>query len=191
MSLLYAWQFNPAVTYDLDLLDETVDPVAWETTDAFEDVYLLTAFTLYNRRCLWPRYYRTLDRATVISNADFILAGRGTPRELGREYPGYSLVKSLRAGDKEIHVLRAETLPRPSYRALYANAFLADRRPTADDRAVIEYDLSMNRILRGDAGATDENQETFAPGATRPSRTIYWTGHYQTLQKMAVRLKKK
>ena len=51
--------------------------------------------------------------------------------------------------------------------------------------------ILRGQILRGDAGATEENEETFGPGAARPPRTIYWTGHYQTLQKLAVQLKKK
>jgi hypothetical protein len=65
MSLLYAWQFNPAVTYDLDLFEQVPDQAGWETPETFEDLYLLTAFSLYNRRCLWPRYYWTLDRAVL------------------------------------------------------------------------------------------------------------------------------
>lgn len=191
MSLLYAWQFNPAATYDLDLFEQTPDPAAWETTDAFEDIYLLTAFTLYNRRCLCPRYYRTLDRATVAANADFILAGRGSPEELKREYPGYVFVKSLRAHGVCIHILRAAAMPRPSYRALFAEAFVNSRTPTAEDRAAIRYDLSMNAILRGDAGAQDAISKAFELDATVPRRNIYWTGNYKRLQKIAAQILEK
>lgn len=184
MSLLYAWQFNPAVTYDLDLFEQAPDPAGWETTEAFEDLYLLTAFTLYNRRCLCPRYYRTLDRATVAANADFILAGRGSPGELAGEYPEHVFVKSLHARGKNIHVFRAASMPRPSYRSLFAEAFLNSRMPTDEDRAAIRYDLWMNAILRSDIGSQDASNLD----ATVPRRNIYWTGNTKRLQKMAARI---
>lgn len=51
--------------------------------------------------------------------------------------------------------------------------------------------IFRGQILRGDSDTTKGSKETFGPGAARPPRTIYWTGHYQTLQKLAVQLKKK
>ena len=193
MALLYAWQFNPAVTYDLDLFEQAPDRAGWESPNAFEDLYLLTAFSLYNRRCLWPRYYWTLDRATVVSNADFVLAGRGSPEELARHYPGHVFLNTLSCGGETVHVLRAASMPRPSYRSLYANEVLAKTNPTDEDRAAIYYELSMNAILRGDFAAWDAIEKELSPqlNPTVPRRNIYWTGNYKRLHKMATRILEK
>jgi hypothetical protein len=190
MDLLYAWQFNPAVTYDLDLYERAPDGGRWETSNEFEDLYLLNAFGLYTRCCLWPRYYRTLDRETVVANADYILSNRGSPEELEREYPGHIFVKSLHARGETVHVLRAASMPRPSYRSLYAKAFLAGRTPTDEDYATIYYDLRMNAILRGDSAGLNAVEKEFGPrlNPAVPRRNIYWIGSYKRLQKIAVQL---
>ena len=192
-ALLYAWQFNPAVTYDLDLFDQAPDRTHWETPGAFEDLYLLTVFGLYTRCCLWPRYYWTLDRATVVSNADFILAERGSPEEWARRYPGHVFLKTLSCGDEPVHVLRAVSLPRPSYRSLYAKEVLAQTNPTDEDRAAIYYERSMNAILRGDFAAWEAIEKEFSSplNPTVPRRNIYWTGNYKRLQKMATQILEK
>lgn len=187
MALLYAWQFNPAVVYDLDLFEQAPNQAGWEMPESFEDLYLLTAFSLYNRRCLWPRYYWTLDRATVLSNADFVLAGCGSPEELVRHDPGHVFVKTLSSGDRTVHILRAASMPRPSYRSLYAHVMLAKSSPTDEDRAAIFYELSMNAILRGDFAELEAVKKELGPQLkpTAPRRNIYWTGNYTRLQKMA------
>ena len=194
MALLYAWQFNPSVIYDLDLLEQASERARWETPDTFEDLYLLNAFGLYTRCCLWPRYYRTLDRATVVSNADFILAGRGSPEELARKYPEHVFLKTLKAGGATVHVLRAVSMPRTSYRSLYAHAVLAAMTPATDeDLATIYYDLLMNATLRGDSAALDAVKKELGPrlNTAVPRRNIYWTGNYKRLQKMAAQILEK
>jgi hypothetical protein len=190
MALMYAWQFNPAIVYDLDLFEQVSDRARWETLGTFEDMYLLNAFGLYTRCCLWPRYYWTLDRETVVSNADFVLAGRGSPEELARNYPGYIFLKTLRSGAATVHILRAASIPRPSYRSLFAKAFLISRMPTDEDRATVYYDLAMNASLRGDSAGLEAVQKELGLrlNPAVPRRNIYWTGNYKRLQKLSAQI---
>ncbi len=185
-ALLYAWQFNPAVTYDLDLLDRVPDRNGWETPPGFQDLFLLTAFSLYNERCGSPRRYWTLDRATVVENADFILAARGSAAELAAEFPSHLPVTAVNVGPETIHVLRAVSMPRPAYRALYAREYLEANTPADDELAAVYYELRMNALLRKDSTELAEIEKDIGPRVKPdvPRRNIYWTGNYRRLQEM-------
>jgi hypothetical protein len=84
-------------------------------------------------------------------------------------------------------------MPRPSYRSLFAKAFLNSRMPTDEDRAAIFYDVSMNAILRGDSAGLDAVKKELGPrlNPAVPRRNIYWTGNYTRLQKLAAQISEK
>jgi 4-amino-4-deoxy-L-arabinose transferase-like glycosyltransferase len=184
MALLLAWRFHPAVVYDLDLLREDGGRSRANRDARFEDLYFLTAFDLYNRRCLWRTYYRTLDADTVVSNADYVLVcgTRDDARDLQtRQYRSTGVVGT---GSSRVQVWVTETPRTRSYRTIYARGFLRSGRTLApEDRAAVYFDLAMNAILRRDLPEVDRilAEHPLEPGR----RNIYWTGSDKMLEQTA------
>lgn len=179
LALLFAWHLNPAVVYDLDILAEDDRRDRAVAYARFEDLYFLTAFNLYNRRCLWRRYDHTLDRETVLAGADFALvsaerAGGWDPRAAGfREAGGAG------EGAQRVTVWAAPGPSAHSYRSLYARAFLAggETLQPADSTAVC-FDLAMNALWRRNLPEVRQWMAACpALGDGAPGmRNIYWTG---------------
>jgi hypothetical protein len=188
MALLFGWRLHPAVVCDLDLLREDRGRTGASRHDRFEDLYFLTVFDIYNRRCLWRTYNRTLDADTVLNNADYVLvSGKGNDAP-NLEARGYRSAGVVGTGSSRVQVWAAET-PRPrSYRSIYARSFLGSGRPLApEDRAAIYFELAMNAILRRDLPEVDRILAEYPPEPGREARrrSIYWTGSDKQLEETA------
>jgi 4-amino-4-deoxy-L-arabinose transferase-like glycosyltransferase len=146
-SLALAAALWPAVVYDLDLWRGEEDP-AFRLPQAFEhseDLYLVSMYNLYNRRCNWRRYYVTLSRRQVLEHADFVLVRNGPPP------PGaFEPAATIPGAGGEITVYRAAAPRVESYRAIYAREFL--RRGRSRDPADVQpliFSVFVDRALRG------------------------------------------
>jgi hypothetical protein len=187
MALLFAWQFHPAVVYDLDLLKEDHRQSREVAYGRFEDLYFLSVFNLYNRRCLWRDYYHTLDADTVLANADFVLASRERGSARGAPPPGFRSVGAIGTGAAEVRVLEATTPRGRSYRSIYAREFLRSGHALApQDSATVYSDLSMNALLRGDFPEVKRllTEYPIERGRAAGVRNIHWTGNDTQLKEM-------
>jgi hypothetical protein len=185
MALLLTWRFNPAVCYDVDLIPPR-EPAgqAW-AYHSFEDLYYLAAFNTYNRRCLYGRYDFTLDRQTVVANADYVIVAEVDDSRLTSLWPQYARIMSLGDGRHRIHLLARRGGSGLSYRRLYAREFLTRGRPSeAADLAAIYFDMAMDAMLRGDRQGLEEILAEFPPErfSAGEVRNIYWTGTMASLR---------
>lgn len=187
MALLFAWQFHPAVAYDLDLLQEDHRQSREVAYGRFEDLYFLSVFNLFNRRCLWRDYYHTLDADTVLANADYWLVSGEHGNARGVPPPGFRSVGAIGTGAAEVRVLEATTPRVRSYRSIYAREFLRSGPALApQDSAAIYFDLSMNALLRGDFPEAKRlfTEYPIDRGRAAGMRNIYWTGSETQLKEM-------
>lgn len=192
MALLLAWHLNPGVAYDLDALESPELRRSDEAYRSFEDLFLVNAFNLYNRRCLWPCLYETLDRETVVAHADYILARGGSPEAWAQRFPHHRVAFAVRSPRDTIYVLAAAAPSEHSYRELYARAYLQTGRATAEEEAAVFEDLCMNAALRGDwarlASLRQEWAGRLPPGVER--KPIYYTANMLALHQQSLALRR-
>jgi hypothetical protein len=189
-ALALTWQGFPGVVYDLDLFDDPArisDRIPYRR---FEDLFFLAAINTYNWRCGWRWYHGTLERETVISNADFLILNDFDATELERRFPNHSRVATIPRENGVIHLLRSSR-PTTPYRTLYARSFLA-RHPALPDRErrTIAEEMLIAAVLGGEAESARRLVREFPvlgkPGIT--ARNIYWIGGYPALLDLARQL---
>jgi hypothetical protein len=188
MALLLTWRLGPAVCYDVDLIPQREPAGPSWAFRTFEDLYFLTAFNTYNRRCGYDRYDFSLDRGTVVANADYVIAGRTDDALLDARWPDHERIMSLGEGRARIHLLARRGGGAVSYRRLYAREFLARVHPSsAAELKPICADLTMDALLRGDRRALEATLAQCPPEnlGTGDTRNIYWTGTMVSLRRMA------
>jgi hypothetical protein len=186
-ALALTWQGFPGVVYDLDTFadpERISDRIPYQR---FEDLFFLAGINTYNSRCGWRWYHGTLERETVIGNADFLILNDLDASELRRLFPSHERVATIPRETGEIHVLRSSR-PTAPYRTLYARAFL-ERNPALSGQEVrtIAEEMLIAAVLGGDAAAAHALAREFPvlgdPGIT--ARNIYWIGGYPALLDLA------
>jgi hypothetical protein len=189
-ALALTWQGFPGVVYDLDIFadrERISDRIPYQQ---FEDLFFLAGINTYNSRCGWRWYHGTLERETVIANADFLILNDFDSSELQRLFPSHARVATIPRQTGEIHVLRSSR-PTTPYRTLYARTFL-ERNPTLPVQEIrtIAEEMLIAAVLSGDAAAAHAIARDFPvlgePGIT--ARNIYWIGGYPALLELTRQL---
>jgi hypothetical protein len=180
-ALALSWQAFPGVVFDLDTFEDAgriSDRVPYEQ---FEDLYFLAAINTYNRRCGWRWYHGSLDRQTVVDNADFVILNDVDSRGWEGRFPSHTHVETIPTDGGDIHLLKSSRSTTP-YRALYARAFL-ERNPALPDqemRTIAEEMLIATVLGGGDARPLIREFPILNnPGVS--ARNIYWIGGYPAL----------
>lgn len=184
MALALAWNFGPGVTYDIDFMK---DPRAKHSRfgfDNFEDLYFLESFNIYNRQCLWNSNYITLDYQTVLENADYLIAGEASPKDLKDLYPKFRLVQQWKTEKGAVRLLQAVSPSRVSYRTLYARRYLAEGKQDPETYSAVYLDLIMNAALRQDSAQIVDLQKELVPRLDHMAKpkNIYWVRDRARLQ---------
>jgi hypothetical protein len=176
-----AWQFTPAVVYDLDALPAPGRPSSSIAYRRFEDLFSYTHFTLYNNRLFWPRPYVTLNAQDILANADYILLKNYTPQAAAARFPTHQRLTTVQTPAARILILKSRR-PTTPYRELYARQFLG-RLPPSRPRDQIEldticYDLVRTRYFAHRSCDPAEILPLFPAGYVcgRSNRHIYWVG---------------
>lgn len=187
-ALALAWQAFPGVVYDLEAFEDPERMSERIPYERFEDLYILTAFNAYNRRCGWTRYYGTLSRDRVVSNADFVLVGDADADEATRRYPDHVWLATIERAGGDIQVLRAGGTRTTPYRVLYAEEFLR-RNPELEEeevRVVASELLSAAVLARDDERAREILlRYPFLAESDFEARNIYWIGGYEQVTRAA------
>jgi len=184
-ALALVWELHPAVVFDLETYSAPDTPAARIPYERFEDLFILTGFNVYNRRCGWRQYYATLDRVEIIEHADFIVLKNVEAAHASRLYPGHDLVDTFAADDGPIQLLGTRQR-QPSYRSLYARRFLRRNQKLPEaERVTVAKEMLVTTALRGDFEAAEHIIRDF-PSLARggDSRNIYWIRAYRPLFKL-------
>jgi hypothetical protein len=176
MALALAWNFGPGITYDIDFMKDPRAKPSRFGLDNFEDLYFLESFNIYNRQCLWNSNYITLDYQTVLDNADYLIAGEASPKDLKVLFPKFHLVQQWETSKGTVRLLQALSPSKASYRTLYARRYLAEGRQNPETISALYLDLIMNAALRQDSAQIVDLQKEIIPRLdhmAKPKR-IYW-----------------
>lgn len=95
-ALALTWQASPGVVFDLDTFDESKRLSEKISYEQFEELFILTASSSYNRRWGWRWYHRTLSRETVVAKADFLILNDADTKDLPGRLPGHALVATIK-----------------------------------------------------------------------------------------------
>ena len=176
MALALTWNLSPGVTYDIDFMKDPRAKPSRYGFDNFEDLFFLESFNSYNRQCLWNSNYITLDYRTVLDNADYLIAGEASPRDLNGLFPAYRLVQQWKTGKGTVRLLQATSPSKVSYRTLYARRYLAQGKLNPETYAAVYLDLVMNASLRRDSAQIVALQKELIPRLDHMSKpkNIYW-----------------
>jgi hypothetical protein len=176
MALALIWNLGPGVTYDIDVMKAPGAKPSRYGFDNFEDLYILESFNIYNRQCLWNSNYVTLDYQTVINNADYLIAGEVSPKDLESIYPKFHRVQQWKTDKGVISLLQANSPSKVSYRTLYARQYLAEGKLNQETYSAIYLDLIMNASLRQDSAQIVDLQKELIPHMAQMSKPkkIYW-----------------
>ena len=176
-ALALSWAFQPAVVIDLDTLDDVSKVSDEPCYRDFNDLSILAALNIYNRRCGWYQYHAPFSADVTVKNADLLLLKNQASIDLSQRYPDYAQQFVFDSGSGPVTVLRNLDPSRHSFRELYATQFLA-RHPdrSAIDENAIAFDLRVTAMLRGDLETAGEVAELFPAvfQAKAPRRKIYF-----------------
>jgi len=187
-ALAWTWYFFPAVVFDLETFAEPERFSGDLPFRSFEDLYLLSAFNTYNRRCGWRHYQETLSREAVVEHADFVIWKGDAAGEAARRFPDHEVVASIRRNDGLVRILRNHRASTTPYRELYARTFL-ERNPqlSGGERRVVGTELLWTAALERDPRKIEQVLREFPslrqPGG--PPRNIYWIGGYPAVAREA------
>jgi hypothetical protein len=148
-ALALTWHFFPAVVIDLDVVSErsclSSDPEAAR----FQDLFLLSGFSTYNRRIGVCRYYETLPAEQVVGAADFILVQDGAAGPAAPSFPGHELMARVETANGPVRILKVKNTSPDSYRMLYAREYLAEHPSLSrKERNTIAFDQFWSLLLR-------------------------------------------
>ena len=176
-ALALSWAFQPAVVIDLDTLGDMSKVSEEPCYREFNDLSILAALNIYNRRCGWYQYHAPFSADVTVENADILLLKNQAANDWPQRYPDYAQQFVFDSGSGPITVLRNQDPNRHSFRELYATQSLA-RHPDrlAIDENTIAFDLRITSMLRGDLETAGEVAQLFpaVSQAKVPRRTIYF-----------------
>ena len=182
-ALALTWQAFPGVTFDLDTLDDPSGRFEEVPFEQFEDLFFLSGINVYNRRCGWNRYQRTLDRDVVIANADILILNDEGNFNILERFPDHRHFASVAREGGMIHLMKAKRPTQP-YRVLYAREFLR-RNPALEAREVkvVGVEILLSALLGWDTETERAVRLEFglATDTPPPDRNIYWIGGYPDL----------
>lgn len=194
MALALTWNLSPGVTYAIDFMKDPRAKPSGFGFDNFEDLFFLESFNSYNRQCLWNSNYITLDYRTVLDNADYLVAGEASPKDLNGLYPEYRLVHQWETDKGTVRLLQAISPSKVSYRTLYARRYLAQGKLNPETYSAVYIDLVMNASLRRDSAQIVDLQKELIPRLDHMAKpkNIYWVRDREKLiVQMNAYLKKK
>jgi hypothetical protein len=176
MALALTWFLGPGVTYAIDFMKDPGAKPSRFGFDDFEDLYFLESFNSYNRQCLWNSDYVTLDYKTVLADADYLIAGEASPKDLLDLYPGFHPVRQWETGKGTVRLLQSISPSKVSYRTLYARQYQAKGKLDAETSSAIYFDLIMNAALRRDSVQIADLQKEILPLLDHMAKpkNIYW-----------------
>ena len=185
-SLALAWYFAPGIVFDLDIPQWVAGRD--RPYERFEDLFYFSALNIYNARCGWPSYLRSLSREEVIANADYLLLA-GDSGEDRTRWPRFEEIARFDQG-KGIALLARSAPGDRSFREVYAARFLMHREPKEEiELNTIYFSLFMSERLCGRIPDRERLlagfPERFVPGPDR--RNIYWIAHDFPLAALAER----
>jgi hypothetical protein len=167
MALAINWSLFPAVVYDADVLE----PGAGRRTDGayedFEDLSTLVGFDLYNRRCKWFEYMRTLDRNTVFSNADYVICKRDAADRLAGDLRSHEHCATIASDSGDIRIFKRKRRGITPYRILYAQEYLRQGRNRGmPELNAIHFEMFMTLLLQPTPSDVHGLLGAFPPGFT-------------------------
>jgi hypothetical protein len=177
MALSLTWNLSPGVVYDIDFMK---DPHAKKSNfgyNNFEDLYFIEAFNTYNHQCLYKTNYESLDSATVIENADFLIAGEETSAmKLQSLNNRFHLIQQWKTRKGTVSLLKANIPSLQTYRTLYDRLYLSNGKMNPETYSAIYFDLLMNVALRHDSVAIFDLQKELQPllNSMAKPKNIYW-----------------
>lgn len=177
MALSLTWNLGPGVVYDIDFMKDPQAKKSRYGFNNFEDLYFLEAFNTYNRQCLYKTTYESLDSATVIENADFLIAGEETSSsKLESFYNKFHMVHQWKTEKGTVSLLKANNPSLNTYRTIYGRAYLSNGKMNPETFSAIYFDLLMNVALRHDATAIVDLQKELQPhlNSMAKPKNIYW-----------------
>lgn len=189
-ALALAWWAFPGVVHDLDSAGEGPGRCTERGPERFEDLFVVSAFNVYNRRSGWCHCHDTLDAGRAVAHADFVILGPGLEDDVGVRFPEHRLLATIPRRGGDLRVLQRATGTRPHYRTVFAEQFLREHPdlPLAE-RAVIARSLLLTAVLRGERSDVEAVIRRFPVLRRRDvaERNIYWIGGYPALGAWAER----
>jgi len=177
---------------DLDAFNDPRRRPLGHAYAAFHDLYLLSAFNIYNHRCGWPGFYETLTREQALATADALLAvvpAEGLPPDV----PGFKPVTHLAwRPTHHLALYLPEKPPRISFRRAYAEQYLMHNpQASVPELNAVFRDLLMDATLRGKAASVMETRTLF-PAGFEPGSNIaniyFLPGYAQLIEQMNQRI---
>jgi hypothetical protein len=195
-ALAMAWALRPAILYNLDHelprpADHTVNPLPLQR---YEDLYIYSAFNLYNRRCGLPLAYDWFRPTHPDARPDFkprvlIRSAATQPSAFRYEQKPARSVEIERPGNPRGGlILEFFDWPSemPNARQVYAWNFLeANPALPAPEKRTILADLRRAYVLRQDWAGLRVAAAMHPELASRtllPARNLYWYGFYPGLE---------
>jgi hypothetical protein len=183
-ALALAWWAFPGVVHDLDSAGEEPGRCTQRAPERFEDLFVLSAFNVYNRRSGWRHCHDTLDPGAAVAHADFVILGPGFEGDPASRFPEHRPLATIPRRGGDLRVLQRGTAARPHFRTLFAERFLREHPglPPAE-RAVIARSLLLTAVLRGERAEVEAVIRRFPVLRRRDvvERNIYWIGGYPAL----------
>lgn len=180
-----AWAMAPATTLDLEELDQPPQFLRTEGYRAYADVFLLSAFNLYNRRAGWSGRYEVLSLTQALAHADALIIAE-EPGAPSRSVPeGFAPAARIDRGRGAAYrIYTPAGTPDNTYRRLYAETFLR-RNPILAPGTLhaVRIDLEMDALFRHGEIDGQDLDALFPDGlAIRGDvRTVYYLSVYQDL----------
>jgi hypothetical protein len=186
-ALALTWHFFPAVVFDLDVLSDENCFSQDEVSERFEDLFLLSALSTYNRRIGACHYCKTLSRDEVVAGADFILVKDGADLA-SASFPRHELFADVETTTGPIRILKTKQPSPDSYRLSYARAYLRqhpylllkDRNTIAQAQL---YALSFRGRFADAEKVLVANPGLHVPNP--PVNNIYWIDQYDVAHSTA------
>jgi hypothetical protein len=187
-ALALTWYLFPAVVFDLDVLSDQSCFSQDEVSGRFEDLYLLSAFSTYNRRIGACRYCKTLSRDEVVEGADFILVKDGADLA-SSSFPRHEPCADVETTTGPIRILKAKQPSADSYRLRYARAYLRQHPDLSlKDRNTVAQAQLYALIFRGRFADAEKvlaaNRGLHVPNPA--VNNIYWIRQYDVAHSAAV-----
>ncbi len=147
-ALSLVWQFHPGVVYNLDLFEHDLRALDTPLRE-FEDLYTYESFNTYNWRCRYPVRYESLERQTVVDQADFLIVKGADFDRLAEDYPLHRLVERVSAADGDIAILSQPFRDSEHYRVHYGRRFLQQNQNLNElELNTVYFDMAMADFYR-------------------------------------------
>jgi hypothetical protein len=181
-ALALTWHFFPAVVMDLDVVSNRNCPSGDPQAARFQDLFLLSGFSTYNRRIGVCRYYETLPAEQIVDAADFILIRDGVTAPATASFSGHELLARVETTNGSIVILKAKRSSADSYRMLYAREYLAGHPSLSRrERNTVAFDQFWSLLLRKRFAEAETILATHSDLRDPMSavKRIHWIGQYE------------